>query len=301
VWTGLALIISFKKFTKQKYQELKMLNKNKRLKPIYLLLTMAALAVLLAVPVKADSYWKVVSWQTGVGSFPDSDYAVLIPQDCKITPVNFVWVHPDRVVDSPEPVHLLIRATDPHINYHSDGEMLVYDGADSNNKPRICYSFGTAIGGGFITHTPTPPCLQSTPSNWTLNGSAYDMIALANPNSPLIMDARHAATDNGKYFLSVQLSDQSWNTYGTEIKKWLEPSQCPYCFNKTSYNIRIFCAVKNFPLQPGKFYRVKLAVSPWHSTTKLVYLCGGGGSDDPTPNPPPNRLDPLKKNEIKNY
>jgi len=220
------------------------------------------------------SYWKVIGWELAM--LPPFDplslhCPILVRQDCKVTEPGYGWT--GAVVYAPDDdyIYLMINKDDPQVNQHSDGEAFLYYGLDSNGVPIIYYDCGCCIGCGYITLDPTPRCFDYTPSAFTLNGDSHEEVEV-DGMEPMILSASHAVTDNNCYFISVQLSDQWWNRYGVEAMDWMSQYSGPYFFDKTSYDIRYFCEKKNFQLVPGNYYRLKFAVSPWHSTTKLVYI-----------------------------
>jgi hypothetical protein len=217
------------------------------------------------------SYWKVIGWEMGSLQSPGETLprlAILVPQDCKVTEPGYGWT---QAYQGPDDIYMMINVTDQQVHQQSDGEVFLYYGLDSDGVPIIYYEYGCGIGYGYITLDPTPPCFDYTPSAFTLNGNSHEEVEV-DGMEPLILSASHAVTDNNCYFISVQLSDQWWNRYGVEAMDWMSQYSGPYFFDKTSYDIRYFCEKKNFQLVPGNYYRLKFAVSPWHSTTKLVYI-----------------------------
>ncbi len=113
------------------------------------------------------------------------------------------------------------------------------------------------------------PC--NSVASFTVNGSSASTVTVSK-NSAIVIDASASVTDDNNYFLSVMLSNQWWGSGGPEYMSWTKPGQSPYYFNQYNYDLRTFFNVHNITLQAGQYYRFKLAVSPWNSMTKLLYI-----------------------------
>ena len=119
-----------------------------------------------------------------------------------------------------------------------------------------------------------PPAWKQTESNtWNvysmclqvpafkINGNSNNTMTLPLSGS-LTMDLANAVTCTEHYFISVQESDASWKSYGTEVSKWVS-------IPASSYNLKSLYT----GFQKNKYYRVKLAVGePWTERTVLLYL-----------------------------
>ncbi|HEX3044825.1 MAG TPA: discoidin domain-containing protein [Bacillota bacterium] len=217
---------------------------------------------------EADSYWKIISWELRQGDLDDfPTKAILVPQDGYVTEPGYGWCE----ATAPE-IHVMIDLNDNHSNFL---EVLEYKGKDSNGIPVIHGQYIPDLVSNplRLSSTPIPPCFNYTPSAYTLNGSSSGNLSV-NALEPLIL-CTPVSSANDTYFISVQLSDASGNAYGTEAMEWLTHSTYPaypYYFDKYGYDIQIFCKVKNFKMLPGNYYRIRMAVSPWDVTTKLVYV-----------------------------
>jgi len=98
-------------------------------------------------------------------------------------------------------------------------------------------------------------------------------------NQPLHLNAARTTCTNSPfvaspctapgYFISVQLSDQWWNRFGIEVMHWLSPAEMA---NISDFDLRQFCG-SQLTFQPGKYYRIKLAIDyPWREQSHLVYI-----------------------------
>lgn len=102
-----------------------------------------------------------------------------------------------------------------------------------------------------------------------INGKTSKTLQVC-PREKIILDGSASKRcNNNKYFISVEEADAYWNRKGGEVSQWQSSSVI---------DVKAFSASKGLYMQPGKYYRVKLAVgNPWHSETILVYIkpsCG---------------------------
>lgn len=105
-------------------------------------------------------------------------------------------------------------------------------------------------------------------ANFSLNGSTAANVTIPE-GQPIIMDGTSSVCARA-YFISVQLSDPSWNRYGPEAMRWLSASEAQ---DIGHFEIRKFAKDHGVEMKPDKYYRVKLAVSdPWNESSKLVYI-----------------------------
>jgi hypothetical protein len=71
-------------------------------------------------------------------------------------------------------------------------------------------------------------------------------------------------------FLSVQECNQWASPIGPEINQWFWPADNP---NGKLLDVRQFCQNNNFPLQQGKYYRIKVASgTPWTEYVRIIFI-----------------------------
>lgn len=77
-------------------------------------------------------------------------------------------------------------------------------------------------------------------------------------------------------FLSVQECDAWGGPIGVEVSQWFWLNDNP---NGKQLNVRNFCQSKNFALQQGKYYRVKIASgTPWVEYVRIIYIENGANA-----------------------
>ncbi len=119
---------------------------------------------------------------------------------------------------------------------------------------------------------------ESSISRPAINGTTNCILTIK-PGQSIILDGgTNSFTQNNLYFVSIQRSDAHWNRYGTAFGGWLTASQTSQI---KAFNLRSYCAGR-FSLVEGYYYKVTLAVNPWHARGTLIYL-----EKSPTPPPPP--------------
>lgn len=105
-----------------------------------------------------------------------------------------------------------------------------------------------------------------------INGQAAQKVDILKPDYPIIMDGS-ASTCASPYFVSVQLSDASWNRYGPEAMRWLNFFDFLRYGSINHFDVKRFAQDQWFIFSPGQYYRVKLAVGPgWQETSTLIYI-----------------------------
>jgi hypothetical protein len=106
-----------------------------------------------------------------------------------------------------------------------------------------------------------------------INGQTGQNVDILKPNYPIILNASSSTCSSGLYFLSVQLSDASWNRNGPEAMKWLTSADFNTYGSINQFDVKHFAQDRWFIFVPGQYYRVKLAVGPgWHDTSTLIYI-----------------------------
>lgn len=127
----------------------------------------------------------------------------------------------------------------------------------------VFYAADCAHGGHFGYAYIDGLCTDPTPvPSFTLSNE----ICIADS---LIMDATNTSNEDS-YFLSVQESNQWWNSIGQEYTQWFVAQQAGII------DIKSFLISKGGSLKCNTYYRVKLAVSnkcvPWVEKTKLIFV-----------------------------
>ena len=216
--------------------------------------------------VSAETSWKVVGWETGLGYYSTSEYAVLVPADCRVTEDNYGWC---EALDSPDTINLMISFNDPLLGTYYN-EVLVYESLDANNVPIIRYDLIVG-GGGYIYLDPWPPCnpvhscidweqglVSWFPFDETSGTTAYNMFGTYNglhQNGPvpvygkvsyaLQLDGVNDYVKVGNYsklnFGTGDFTIETWiktsDTYGTIVSKRPDSSSPGYLF--MVYNSRL--------------------------------------------------------------
>ena len=89
---------------------------------------------------------------------------------------------------------------------------------------------------------------------------------------PIVINGSLSSCASG-YFVSIQLSDASWNRYGFEANRWLTSQDFATYGPINSFNVKKFAEDQWFSFVPGQYYSVKLAVgSPWSESSKLIQI-----------------------------
>ena len=145
-------------------------------------------------------------------------------------------------------------------------------------QPNEYYRVGLAVGPVWNSHT---KLVYVRPSNasFTLNGQSTDNINVCQ-GSPLVLNGS-ASTCASNYLVTVQLSNASWDRFGTEYGRWLNAADYQAHGAISAFKVHgFFNAESNSQLQPGQYYRVLMATgTPWSGVTRLVYVV-------PKPTPP---------------
>lgn len=123
-----------------------------------------------------------------------------------------------------------------------------------------------------------------TPSYFQIDGHDTTYIELC-PNKPAIVNVTNL-TD--PFFVSLQESDSSWEGSGIEDMSWFHAGNYPSYINGSHFDLFEYARERNFEIKEGGIYQLKLAASPWHSTSKLIQVktaceCGGGFPGEPEP------------------
>jgi hypothetical protein len=115
--------------------------------------------------------------------------------------------------------------------------------------------------------------IQPSVAEFTLNGSTEANQPIQVPaNGPIVINGTLSSCASG-YFVSIQLSDASWNRYGFEAMRWLTPQDFANYGPIHAFNVKKFAEDQWFSFVPGQYYRVKLAVgSPWSESSKLIQI-----------------------------
>ncbi len=109
--------------------------------------------------------------------------------------------------------------------------------------------------------------------NFTINGQTANEVQV-NLSDAFLMNFQNAISCNQYYVVSVQQSDPYWNKFGPENIKSLHQSELPFYGGISGFNLKAFNASFGaFNFQPGKFYRIRLAVGPpWTERTVLLKI-----------------------------
>jgi hypothetical protein len=103
-----------------------------------------------------------------------------------------------------------------------------------------------------------------------INGSAADNVQVC-AVGPIVMDASSSCGSSD--FLSVQLSDTSWNRYGPEAMRWLTTSDFAKYGPINNFDVKKFAEDQWFKFVPGQYYAIKLAVGPgWTQHLQLAAI-----------------------------
>ncbi|MCG8455160.1 MAG: RICIN domain-containing protein [Holophagales bacterium] len=103
-----------------------------------------------------------------------------------------------------------------------------------------------------------------------INGSSQTVVPV-DVLTPIRLDGSGSICADS-YFVSIQLSDASWGRHGHEAHAWLDASLLHQYGPISNFDIRRFAEDRWMGFGPGQYYRVKLGISPWHSTTKLIKI-----------------------------
>lgn len=104
-----------------------------------------------------------------------------------------------------------------------------------------------------------------------INGSAATNVSVSD-DGPIKLDGSSSSCAT-LYFLSIELSDKSWNRFGGEYAKWLTPADYQRYGNISSFNVQVWAEDHGFRFVAGQYYRVKLAVAPpWNERTQLILI-----------------------------
>lgn len=94
----------------------------------------------------------------------------------------------------------------------------------------------------------------------------------------IVLDGSLSLFCNNNYFVSVQECNQNGIVAGgIEISELnphfsYNPDMKEYRYSIGRYDIRDLCKRKNFILECGKFYRIKLATGSWVESSKVIYI-----------------------------
>jgi hypothetical protein len=94
------------------------------------------------------------------------------------------------------------------------------------------------------------------------------------PNGPIILDGSQSNCAE-KHFISIELSDQSWNRKGGELTHWYSPRDDEHLYGKIShFDLKSWAEHNYFHfVPPVQFYRVKLGIGPyWRETSQLIEI-----------------------------
>jgi hypothetical protein len=126
---------------------------------------------------------------------------------------------------------------------------------------------------GWMEHSQVISIQPSQPpvSVLKINGTSGPTLDIAAPYQ-IVMDGSASACTS-RYFLSIQLSDASWNRYGNEAGEWLTSGDFNAYGPINNFDVMRWAQDQWFGFSAGQYYRVKLAVgSPWNETTTLIHI-----------------------------
>ncbi|MBN2444673.1 MAG: hypothetical protein JXJ04_25180, partial [Spirochaetales bacterium] len=122
---------------------------------------------------------------------------------------------------------------------------------------------------------------------FAINGNTSGLVTIP-PNGQILLEGE--ANHSYNYWVSVDLADQWWNTYGNYCGEWLSEYDKERLVVWEDFNLRTFCSRKGFTLSPGNYYKVSIAAdNPWTAVASLIYLEGPSTTPTPpsTPTPTP--------------